>query len=221
MNAPDARQPADALLEQVRRLQDSFDAKIRYDEVRERLVESMSEELAAHREGLYQLQLRPILLDLIAMYDDLSKVIESADSQPETVRTLAFFRDTIEQTLARNGVERFTVEGCTVDRARQKIISVVETADSASDREVAGRLRPGFSWNGRVLRPEWVSAYLATSPAARATLPAASGASAVQSLAQPLDPPPVPQAGDGATNRTADPIDIVPCAAHADEGVPS
>jgi molecular chaperone GrpE (heat shock protein) len=152
-------EPADLLLEHMRGLQAAFDAKIRYDEVRERLVESMSEELAAHRQGLFQMQLRPLLHDLIQMHDDLTKMSESPDSPPETVHALGLFRDTVEQALARYGVERYTVDGDTVDRARQKVISVVDTPDPAVDRQLARRLRPGFTWNGKVLRPEWVSAY--------------------------------------------------------------
>jgi molecular chaperone GrpE (heat shock protein) len=204
MNAPEAAQPADRLLEQMRRLQDAFDSKIRYDEVRERLVESMHEELQAYRQNLQQMQLRPILLDLVSMHDDLTKSIESAGCSIETAKALTFFRDTVEQTLARNGVESFLVEGSAVDRSRQKVISVIETADPDLDRRVAQRLRPGFSWNGKVLRPEWVSAYLAIS--ARPPDPAADGA---------LDRP------AHAEDHPADPDGAVQVAANADKGAPS
>jgi molecular chaperone GrpE (heat shock protein) len=161
MSATENPEPADPLLAGIRRLQATFDAKIRYDEVRERLVDSMSEELAAHRQGLVHMQLRTILVDLITMYDDLSKSVEAVDCPPETAKALRFYRDSVEQILARNGVEAFTVAGLAVDRAKQKVISVVQTADPAADRQVAERLRPGFSWHEKVLRPEWVSVHAA------------------------------------------------------------
>lgn len=151
--------PSGSVLAELKALRAAFDAKIRYDEVRERFVATMSEELVAHRQGVYQMQLRPVLLDLVAMYDDLTQAITADGSSPATATTLGFFRDTVEQTLVRNGVERFTVEEDLVNRSRQKVVSVVETADPNLDRKVADRFRPGFFWNGKVLRPEWVSAY--------------------------------------------------------------
>jgi molecular chaperone GrpE (heat shock protein) len=191
---------ADLLLEHMRGLQAAFDAKIRYDEVRERLVESMSEELAAHRQGLFQMQLRPLLHDLIQMHDDLTKMSESADSRPETVHALGLFRDTVEQALARNGVERYTVDGDTVDRARQKVISVVDTPDPAADRQLARRLRPGFTWNGAVLRPEWVSAYRHVAALPEEKAQSAAGVER-----------------DG----TARPVEMAHIASRAEEGAPS
>ncbi|GAB2839934.1 hypothetical protein GCM10022221_44150 [Actinocorallia aurea] len=143
---------------ELRRLQEVFDAKIRYDEVRERHVEAMSEELARHRQDLHRSILRPVLLDLVTLYDDLFQVVEAADpAGPAT--DLAMFRDSVEQILERNGVQRFTVEGDAVDRARQRVLSRIDTTDEALDRKVAVRLRAGFADGDRVLRPEWVSAY--------------------------------------------------------------
>lgn len=160
MSMPDDQRPDDPLLEQLHKLHAAFDAKVRYDEVRERHFESMSKELAAHRQGLYQAPVRTILLDLAAMYDDLTNAINSAADCPETAEALAFFRGTVEQILARNGVARFSVDDTMVDRTRQKVISVVETSDPSTDRRVAVRLRPGFTWDDRMLRPEWVSVYV-------------------------------------------------------------
>jgi molecular chaperone GrpE (heat shock protein) len=151
--------PMDLVLEQLKSLREAFDAKIRYDETRERLVESMSDELTAYRKDLYQKLLRPVLLDLIGMYDDLTQMLEPAACQPETAEQLGFLRDGIEQILARNGAERFVIDGETIDRARQKVVRVTETPKPDLDRQVERRLRAGFSWNGKVLRPEWVSAY--------------------------------------------------------------
>ncbi|MEO6087692.1 MAG: nucleotide exchange factor GrpE [Umezawaea sp.] len=161
MSSPEAQDPADVVLAEIRRLQTTFDAKIRYDEARERVFDAMSEELTVHRQGLIQAQLRTVLLDLVTMYDDLTKLTGSTGCEPTTAEALLFFRETVEQTLARNGVEAFTVEGPEVDRARQKVISIVETADPGLDRHVAERSRTGFSWQDKVLRPEWVKVYAA------------------------------------------------------------
>ena len=164
------------VLEQLRGLREVFDAKIRYDEARERLVEAMSEELLAYRQDLYQKLLRPVLLDLIGLYDDLMQVLESADSAPTTNTQLGFFRDSIEQILERNGAELFAIDGEDIDRTHQKVVQVTETPNQNLDRRLDRRLRPGFSWNGKVLRPEWVTAYrYVAAPPEQGQLAAATG----------------------------------------------
>ncbi|MCC8245548.1 nucleotide exchange factor GrpE [Saccharothrix luteola] len=188
MSSPEAQDATDVVLAEIRRLQTAFDAKIRYDEARERVFDAMSEELTAHRQGLVQAQLRTVLLDLVAMHDDLTKLTGSPGRDPATVEALLFVRETVEQTLARNGVEAFTVEGSEVDRARQKVISVVETADPGLDRHVAERSRTGFSWHDKVLRPEWVKVYAAVQGAApEPTTPEPADPTAETTPAAPLE----------------------------------
>ncbi|WP_067452375.1 nucleotide exchange factor GrpE [Actinomadura macra] len=154
-----ATPPIESILEELRGLRKSFDSKIRYDEVREGLVQSMSDELAQYRQEFHQTLLRPVLLDLVSLYDDLTQIIDSADTPPATASSLEFFRGSVEQILLRNGVERFTVEGDALDRARQRVLSTVDTPDPSLGRTIARRLRAGFSRDGKVLRPEWVSVY--------------------------------------------------------------
>jgi len=162
------------VLRELKDLREAFDAKIRYDEGRERLIESMSEELSGYRQNLYQKLLRPVLLDLIGLHDDLLQVLESADCPGVTTAHLEFFRGTVEQILARNGADPFVTDGETIDRVSQKVVSVTDTSDADLDRRLERRLRPGFTWNGKVLRPEWVRAYRYT------PLPAADSAQSAE-----------------------------------------
>lgn len=161
---PTVAESLNLLLDQVGELRREFDAKIRFDEVRERQVESLHEELEAHRRGLYRSLLRPVLGDLIAMSDDLADVLRDAPAADDEragrlVEAIGSFQDSVLETLLRNGVTTFTVEEDAFDRSRQKVIETVETTEPALDRTVASRLRPGFELDGVVLRPEWVSAY--------------------------------------------------------------
>jgi molecular chaperone GrpE (heat shock protein) len=165
--APDS--PAGAgLLERVLAdlgdLRQAFDAKIRYDDVRERHIEALHAELEAHRQGLYQQILRPVLTDLVGMHDDLVKLTSACAAERDgdssvLARGVASLRDSIEETLLRNGVTSFVAEGDTFDRARQRVIEVDKTDQPELDRRIARRLRPGFALDGKVLRPEWVAAY--------------------------------------------------------------
>ncbi|GIJ27000.1 hypothetical protein Vqi01_21620 [Micromonospora qiuiae] len=184
------------LLGEIRKLQTSFDAKIRYDESRERSIQSMSDEIAAYRENRAQLQLRPLLMDLITLYDDLTRVGGASDCAPGTAKILGEFRDAVEQTLARYGVEPFTTAGEAVDRSRQRVISVLAGDEPSHDRKIAQRLRPGFQWHDQVLRPEWVNVYRYTAPSSSAEPKPLSPAELAEPSALPTTPvePSVPSA---------------------------
>jgi molecular chaperone GrpE len=143
-------------------LRADFDAKIRYDEVKERQFASMHEELQAFRVGLHLRLLKPVFTDLIAMYDDL---VELGD--PDTgAAELKSFRESVLETLSRYGVSDYSVESDELDTARQRVIRVDVTDDHALDRQVRERRRVGFEYDGgKVLRPEWVVAYRFVQPA--------------------------------------------------------
>lgn len=131
-------------------LRESFDAKIRYDEAKERQIAALHEELQAHRRGMYQQVMRPVLTDLVGIYDEIAGE-DNPDKNP--------LLDLVEETLLRYGVTAFTCEGDRVDRSRQQVIDVETTSDPELDRQVARRLRPGFELDGKILRPEWIAAY--------------------------------------------------------------
>jgi molecular chaperone GrpE (heat shock protein) len=137
-------------------LRAEFAAKIRYDEVKERQIASMHEELQSFREGLHLRLLQPVFTDLIAMHDDLVDVLGAGNPAPELVS----FKESVLETLARNGVSSYSVDSHEVDRGRQRVIRVVTTSDEKLDRHVQDRLRVGFEYDtGKVLRPEWVIVY--------------------------------------------------------------
>jgi molecular chaperone GrpE (heat shock protein) len=131
-------------------LRESFDAKIRYDEAKERQIAALHEELQAHQRGMYQQIMRPVLTDLVGIYDEIA-----GEDDPSKNPLL----DLVEETLLRYGVTAFTCEGDRVDRSRQQVIDVETTGDPELDRQIARRLRPGFELDGKILRPEWIAAY--------------------------------------------------------------
>jgi molecular chaperone GrpE (heat shock protein) len=139
-----------------------FESKIRHDEVRARQVDALHGELEQYRRGLTHEFLRPVLTDLVRLHDDLAVQVEGVDEEDRPdgpAHIAAYVRGSIEETLARNGVESYTVDEPVVDRRRQKVIGLVATDDPALDRTVARRARPGFRFDDKILRPEWVHAY--------------------------------------------------------------
>jgi molecular chaperone GrpE len=144
---------SDALAE----LRELFDSKIRYDEVKERQIEALHEELQGYRQGLYQQIMQPVMMDLIGLYDEMAGELARISGGPDG--GLAFMAETVEEVLARYGVTRYEVDGDAVDRSRQKVIGAQDTTDPELGKRVARRVRPGFEMKGKVIRPEWVTAY--------------------------------------------------------------
>src|SRR5579859_1071685 len=71
---------AQSLLTEMQELRHDFDTKIKYDETKERQLDTLHKELQTYREGLHFKILRPLFIDLIAMHDDLDKLIEGLSS---------------------------------------------------------------------------------------------------------------------------------------------
>jgi len=153
------------LTTEMQHLREDFDTKVKYDESKERLIDSLHRELQVYREGLHVKILKPIFLDLIAMYDDLGKLIDAiltrdpASISSQEVQNLESFQEAIEETLRHNGVDTFTVEESAFLASRQRILKILDTADPAQDKQVARRVRKGFEYEGKVLRPEIVEIY--------------------------------------------------------------
>jgi len=147
-------------------LQEAFDAKIRYDRVQEQQIAALHQEVEAHRRGLYQQILKPVLVDIVGLYDDIAKMNSaSAEAGAEIEQSGAFARersfllDSVAAILQRYGVITYTCDSDAIDRSRQRVIDVMPTDNADLDRRVARRVRPGFEVDGRILRPEWVIAY--------------------------------------------------------------
>lgn len=166
----DALHGIPALLEEMQSLRQDFETKVKYDESKERLIDTLHKELQAYREDLHFKILRPVFIDLISMYDDFAKVIDALckkapdSSADQEMQNLQSFQEMIEEILRRNGVEAFEVEEDLFLGSKQRIVRTVETIDPALDKRIARRVRRGFAYENRALRPEVVEVYKYAAP---------------------------------------------------------
>ena len=158
-------QSMQVLVDEMHHLRQDFDTKVKYDATKERQVDNLHRELQSYREGLHFKILRPLFIDLIAIHDDLDKLIESMPRE-ETFQTVAqmannlrSFQETVEEILQRNGVEVYSVEGDAYVPGKQRALQAIETLDIALDKQIAHRIRKGFEYDGKILRPELVVTY--------------------------------------------------------------
>lgn len=155
------------LIDEMRLLREEFDTRLKYDASKERQIDSLHNELQAYRAGLHFKILRPVILDLISMHDDLSRLLESMPREDgmiplaQVLKNLESFQTSLEEILRRNGVEPYSVEGDVFVSGRQRALQAVETSEPALDKQIARRVSKGFEYEEKVLRPELVVTYRA------------------------------------------------------------
>lgn len=158
------------LLSEMQELRHDFEAKIQYDAMKERLFDNLHRDLQAYRDGLHFRILRPLFLDLIAMHDDLGKLMDSMamrENEPATshsiIEDLKIFQEMIEEILSRSGTEPFSIEGDVFLPSRQRSLKTIPTSNENQEKLIARRVRKGFTYEDKLLRHELVEVYKFTS----------------------------------------------------------
>jgi len=159
--------PFDEIKEQLKDLSQAFESKLKYDEHKNKTIDDLHQSLQGYREGLVKKYLHRIITDIIKIVDDMRKFTSHNKKLPasdETTEKLFKYIENIasdlEDLFSWEGVVSFTCNGDLVDTSRQRVLDRIETDDPAKDKTVAERLRPGYEWDGKVIRPEMVSAYI-------------------------------------------------------------
>ncbi len=147
-------------------LAQAFEAKLKYDEHKNKIIDDLHQSLQQHREGLLKKYLHRIVMDVIKIVDDMRKLTahyhQQSHSSETSVKLLKYIENItadLEDMFSWEGVTPFTCDGDTVDTARQRVLGKIETNDPEKDKTIAERLRPGYEWDGKIIRPEMVSVY--------------------------------------------------------------
>ncbi len=164
----DLRQGLVVLGQRLTRLEKHFETKILYDRAKDETIDALHRELQDYRDGLQFQHLRPLVADVLTVYDDLGDVLERfAVESPEALlepvasllKQLIALRDDLGSALEKQGFELYEHPGEAVDRAFQRVQAVITTTDPARDRTIARRVRRGLRYGERVIRPEIIEAY--------------------------------------------------------------
>jgi molecular chaperone GrpE len=138
------------------------------DHFREQQIDRLHQELQGYKTDLLRRAIRPLLLGLIRLHDNLGKVQDSlrqvppAELRPERITGfLDGFRGDLELLLEEHEVLRFETAGERFDPHRQTAARTVPAADPGSVGHVAERLRPGFAQGEAMLQKERVAVYVA------------------------------------------------------------
>jgi molecular chaperone GrpE len=162
------RELGDGLGRRLDQLQTLFDREIRAEATREKVVDRLHAELQEYKQDLLLNALRPLIIDLVQLHDDIGKMIAAqGEPEPPVARLLgimAGFQQGIEDILYRQGIEPFEVEGDAFDPRRQRAVATVTSDDPAQAKTVAEHLRKGFRAGDKIIRPEIVAVFAAKRP---------------------------------------------------------
>lgn len=154
--------------QQFQKLDEQLSAIRSTESVNQRLFDSLHDELLKYRENfLHESLQKPFIHDLVHLFDDLTSLsaqLQSAAEEKGKRGHVAQWRDNLENAVHSllEILHRFEVNEIepkeSVDRSLHRVISY-EPADYAEeDGRIVMRVKRGFLWRGKLIRPEEVIA---------------------------------------------------------------
>jgi molecular chaperone GrpE (heat shock protein) len=132
------------------------------------IIEKLHAENTTLRQGELVQAIKPLLLDLARLYDDVASLISHGG---EALRKAAVIPDLIVDVLSRHGVTPIIPSPGEAFTAKQhQAVETVETDDPARDGTISDVRRPGFLRDGEhLVRPAHVNVYRYVGPVAPPT----------------------------------------------------
>jgi molecular chaperone GrpE (heat shock protein) len=164
----------DKISHQLEQLRKDFQFKIRNDSQKDKVIDSLHQELQQYKSNHLKKYLLPTIMDIIQFIDGLRKLIayltlqrpEEKESQQlaKLTKLLKSIPSDLEDICSRQGISPFRCSSSAFNPSRQRILKKLQTPDKNKDKTVAESLRPGYVWDGEVIRPEVVSIYIHKAP---------------------------------------------------------
>jgi molecular chaperone GrpE (heat shock protein) len=142
----------------------------RKDQLSRQMFDALHEELRSYKDGfLLDSVHRPVIRDLITLFDDLTEIhrlmVGAAEDRPtddipnrlKPIEVhLSHNLDFVLEVLARFEVTRIPAGGGKLDKKTQRAVAVESTEEPNEDLDIARIVRCGFLWKDRIVRPEEV-----------------------------------------------------------------
>jgi len=159
---------AAALAEQFKKIDEQLASIRNTESVNQQLFDSLHAELLKYRDNfLHESLQKPFIHDLVYLYDHLNGLCEqlSSAAQEKGKRSrVSQWRDNLENAIHSlvEILHRFDVKEIEprerVDRAYHRVISYEPADFPEEDGSIVMRVKRGFVWRGKLIRPEEVIA---------------------------------------------------------------
>jgi molecular chaperone GrpE (heat shock protein) len=167
----DLQHHLDDIQSQLVQLKAEFAGKIKYDEHKDEIIDKLHQELQEYKQDIVKKHILSIVLDVVKVADDIRKWIayfRSLDvSQRDPVKLFRYLEaipSDLEDIFYWQGVKPYTNREGVFDPAKQRTIKKITTDDPSKDKTIAKSLRPGYEWEGKVIRQEMVAVYVYEDP---------------------------------------------------------
>ncbi|MCP4108220.1 MAG: nucleotide exchange factor GrpE [Desulfobacteraceae bacterium] len=155
------------IMQQLDLLHGEFQNKLKLDAHKNKIIDNLHQDLQDYKDDFLKKYLKSVIMDVIQIIDNIRKLAahysnkELSDNDlPKMLRLLESIPTDLEDLFYRHGVKPFSCEGNIFDPTRQRVLKTLKTPDTSRDKTVAESLRPGYEWDGKVIRPEMVAAYI-------------------------------------------------------------
>ena len=149
--------------EHIVKVAEAYQRVAREGKRKEQAYDQLYEELRQYKANFLLAAQKPLFLDVILLYDGLTRTLRSFDEKKDeeitrqlVVDALEHARDEVVEVLYRRDIEVIAERPSKLDVAFQKPVSRIETDNEDEDRDVAQVVRDGFRMNGNVLRAQEV-----------------------------------------------------------------
>ncbi len=151
-------------VQMLEELSEQFKSRISYDAKQEKIVDSMHAELQNYRNDMYAMLLKPLLVDIIEVVDNIRKAglafAEKGEAEKKASTIITDFILDLHNVLDSYGVEVFKgMPGDNYTPIQQRIVSVIVTNQPELNSKIAESLGFGYRYKGKVIWPEKVKTY--------------------------------------------------------------
>lgn len=144
------------LSQKIAKIEEELIQKIKKDQNQKDAFEKLYEEMKQYKDNFLRTAARPIIADLLLLFDNIARIEKKMSSQKEVSKDLQFLREELEEILYRQDVEMITDHSPHLDRQYQRAVQTMPTDDPKEDGRVSQVIREGFRWGEHLLRPQEV-----------------------------------------------------------------
>lgn len=145
------------------RLRELFESRLRSDEVQNRSLDRLLDELRDYKANFVRQQWQPLLREVIDCHDFAAKEsqrLSAAESTaPEASASLGVLRQMLLDLLSRYDIEPYRHESELFDAKWQQCIKTVFSSNPEDDKRIAEQGVPGFRQGDQLVRREQVVVY--------------------------------------------------------------
>jgi molecular chaperone GrpE (heat shock protein) len=159
--------PLDEINQKLDNLAKNFESKLKYDEHKNKIINELHQSLQEYRQGLLQKYVHRLFMDVLKVVDDIRKFSAHYNTTGPADEAMDKFLNFLESTASDledlflwEGISPYICEGNNLEPVRQRVLTKISTDDPTKDKIIAERIRPGYEWNGKVIRPEIVSVFV-------------------------------------------------------------